>query len=607
MDELHGLKTLLLDGYWPPFAPELSFDAGRAAALCERCGADSVRFGSIGKYAFYPSRVYPPHPDLGGRDLLREMTETGVKVVCYVPVGHGVPRSWVERLHPDWVCRDDAGAMLAPRGQEFHFGGEPLLSICAFGDYWGRILEVLDEVMSHDIAGVYLDGPYQGWGTEDNICQCESCRRLYREETGRPLPRNAETERWDEYQSWKRARLVRLLSEFRARTSARGLPLLMNRTAAHMNGETTERAMLGLVDSFLIEFTRGGVAGASLAHVLGKMIWSYTNAHGWHPRFSGESFEASTRFQGLRALAMGGRPIVSYAGRFFRTERHLGAVAEMFRLADACASLGRLVRYACVFTPADERLRSRPAPRDSQATRLTDALAARGIPVMELSEHYLDEPAVAGSFRVLYVTRRIALTPEREAFLERFAREGGRVVFTGRVPPSFAGLSASEPSGRLARAFANQWWGTRRYDTYLVPCGASADGWLPQTEATLLRPSAPEVETLAESVLYDRAGEMRYASVFRRAVGSGWAVTFDSAIEELLDASCPELSSYVFGVSACGLEPPCEVLESDVPVVVSLRPEAVVIASERLAHCRLRLAGGREESVTVDGLAVVRL
>lgn len=140
MDELHGLKTLLLDGYWPPFAPELSFDAGRAAALCERCGADSVRFGSIGKYAFYPSRVYPPHPDLGGRDLLREMTETGVKVVCYVPVGHGVPRSWVERLHPDWVCRDDAGAMLAPRGQEFHFGGEPLLSICAFGDYWGLSL-----------------------------------------------------------------------------------------------------------------------------------------------------------------------------------------------------------------------------------------------------------------------------------------------------------------------------------------------------------------------------------------------------------------------------------------------------------------------------------
>ena len=71
--DIHSLKqlrTFLYDAYWPPFAPELAFDAKRGAELCRAAGADSVRFGSIGKYAFYPSKIYPQHPDLNGRDLL---------------------------------------------------------------------------------------------------------------------------------------------------------------------------------------------------------------------------------------------------------------------------------------------------------------------------------------------------------------------------------------------------------------------------------------------------------------------------------------------------------------------------------------------------------
>lgn len=603
--DLHGLRTFLYDAYWPPFAPDLQFTARRARELCEAGGADSVRFGAIGKYAFYPSRVYPSHPDLGGRDLLREMVDTGLKVICYVPVGHGVPRSWVSRLHPEWVCRNDEGDMLPPRGQEYHFGGEPLLSICSFGDYYGRILEVVDEVLAYDIAGVYLDGPYQGWGTEYNICQCQACRERYLRETGRPLPKNAETDRWDEYQLWKRHHLTQLLADIRAKTSARGLPLLMNRTAALMNGETTEREMLRLVDSFLIEGTRGGVAGASLAQVMGKMIWSYTNAHAWHPRFSGATFERATRMEGLRTLAQGGSPIVSYAGRFFHSDRHVGEVANMFGQAEKLRGLGAPVRYACVFTPANEKLHGRSVPQDSQATRLTDAMVSLGMPVMELSEHFLDEPDIAGSFRVLYLTRGVELTSGRAVFLQAFVQGGGHVVFTGQVPPTFAGVAADEPEERLAQAFANQRWGVRRYDTYLVV--PELEDWLPQTESLLLKAVAPDVETLADSVLYDRAGELRYASVFRRRLGAGHVVTFDSPIEELLSPACPELARYVFGVAAGEDGIPCQLVSAERPVTVSLRPEALVLVADGPTHCRLRLADGRELETDVDGLQVVRL
>lgn len=598
--ELRRLRTLLYDAYWPPFSPDMHFSALRGAELCAAAHADSVRFGSIGKYAFYPSSVYPRHPQLGDRDFLQEMIDTGVKVVCYIPVGHGVPRSWVSELYPDWVCRNDAGEMLPPRGQEYHFGAEPLLSICSFGRYESQILTVVDEILEYDVSAVYLDGPYQGWGTEYNICQCEACQERYLRETGRPLPKNSETERWDEYQVWKRGHLLELLRKIRQKTSAKGIPLMMNRTAAGMNGETVELAMLELVDCFLIETNRGGIAGASLAHVMNKMIWNYTNAHGYHPRLTNPVFEAGTQANGRRTYAVGGSPIVSYAGRFFHDDSCIGFIRQMFEDGERVSQLGDAEYFSCVFVPSDERLHGQPTPKDSVATTITDSLCGRGIPVMELSEHFLEDERLVERFKVVFITRRIRLDERRSELLRHFVERGGTVVFTGMVPPAWSGVASGVVGERLERAFKNQRWGARRYDCYLV----AGDEWLPQSESVLLT-CGEGMEVLGQSVLYDTEGELRYDSVFAGRVGAGRVVVFDSPIEEWLNVGHEALETFFRGAVFTGLTVPFEITQSDEKVTVGVREDAVVLTSTRPTRCRYVL-DGRTGEIDVSGLVVVQ-
>ena len=611
---LKKLRTFLYDAYWPPFAPELAFDAKRGAALCRAAGADSVRFGSIGKYAFYPSKIYPQHPDLNGRDLLQEMIDTGIKVVAYIPVAHGAPGCWVREMYPQWICRDDDGNELEPRGQASHFGGERLLSLCAFGDYEEKILQVVDEILAYDIVAVYLDGPYQGWCVENMICQCPACKARYLRDTGKPLPRNDEEDRWDEYQLWKRKNLLELLRKIHAKAAKKGLPLMMNRTAAAFCGTKTELAMLAEVDCFLIENNRGGVAGASLAHVLGKMIWNYTNAHAHHPRRSDAQFEAATLANGWRTMAIGGSPIVSYAGRFFRSDKYIGYIKKMFENGpvDPFTFEPEPRRFACVFYPNDERLRSKTKAKDESSGRITDMLAARGIPVMELPEALLAaasgeeewsfaakmmQPNALDEFKVIFISRDITLTPQREAWLRAFIENGGNVVFSGRIPPAFTDARLKPLDERTAKAFELQRWGTKRYDSYLI-----ADwhyDWMTQTEARVME--VPGAEVKAQSVLFDRQGEIRWDSVFVKTMGNGRFIVFDSPIEQLLSPDNEELVRFFRDVSFMGQTIPFELLEADGPVTACVWKHCVIMTAARKTNVSYRLGGERQDTKVVDG------
>ena len=606
---LKKLRTFLYDAYWPPFAPELSFDAKRGAELCRAANADSVRFGSIGKYAFYPSKVYPQHPDLNGRDLLQEMIDTGIKVVAYIPVAHGAPGCWVREMYPQWICRDDDGNELEPRGQASHFGGERLLSLCAFGDYEEKILQVVDEILAYDIVAVYLDGPYQGWCVENMICQCPACKARYLRDTGKPLPRNDEEDRWDEYQIWKRKNLLELLRKIHAKAAAKGLPLMMNRTAAAFCGTKTELAMLAEVDCFLIEYNRGGVAGASLAHTLGKMIWNYTNAHAHHPRRSDEQFEKATLENGRRTIAIGGSPIVSYAGRFFRSDKYLGYVKTMFDEAEKAPAFVPK-RFACVFYPNDERLRSCPKAKDEASGRITDMLVAHGIPVMELPEALIgaasgeDEwsfaakmmpPPALDAFKVIFISRDNTLTPQHEAWLKAFIEKGGNVVFSGRIPPPFTDARLMPLDERTAKAFELQRWGSKRYDSYLI-----ADGydWMTQTEARVME--VPGAEVKAQSVLFDRQGEIRWDSVFVKPMGNGRFIIFDSPIEQLLSPDNEELGRFFRDVSFTGQTIPFELLEADGPVTICVWKHCVIMTAARKTTVSYRLYGERQDTKVID-------
>ena len=81
----------------------MDFDAKVAIARASEMNADTIRFGTVGKYALIQNEQIPLHSGLNGRDLLEEVIpeakKAGIKVIAYVPVSHGLPESLISDLH----------------------------------------------------------------------------------------------------------------------------------------------------------------------------------------------------------------------------------------------------------------------------------------------------------------------------------------------------------------------------------------------------------------------------------------------------------------------------------------------------------------------------
>lgn len=579
--DLKSLRTFLYDAYWPPFTPGLNYDPAHGIELCKKANANAIRFGSIGKYALYPSKIVPTHPRLNNRDLLQETIdagkEAGIRVIGYIPVGHAVPAGWLKQLKPEWIFRDEAGEPVSPETQYRHFGGEPLFSVCSFGAYRQEIRAIVNEIIEHDVYAVYLDGPYQGWGAEHLICQCESCKKRFLAETGCKLPDNQQKkELGGVYLEWSRNNLLGLLREIRQMTRAKNLPLMMNRTAGLLCGTRFEIEMLKEVDCFLIESDRGGIEGCSVASALGKKIWNYTNRHAWHPRLSNAPFEQQSLLCGRNTLSFGGIPIVSYAGRFFNSDKHIGAIKHLFKDSEKALSIAPdavMSRFACVLRNSSER-QFVAAEIDGveitdEAINIADSFSASGIPVMVLPDLFLDDSLLINSFKILFVTEFIKLNPSRVELLRQFAQNGGTVVFTGIVPPEFAGVVPSVPDARLKNALDVQYWCEKRYDCYLRTAGFDL---LPQIKSVMLK--SEEAEVIADSVIFDAEGEMTWPSVFKRKTGSGYCVVFDSPIEKILSKAGGEIDRFFRTICLENINPPLVLRENSIPVTVSLLQNA---------------------------------
>ena len=579
--ELKNLRTFLYDAYWPPFTPELSYDPAHGIELCKKANANAIRFGSIGKYALYPSKIVPNHPRLNHRDLLQETIDAGkkagVRVIGYIPVGHAVPASWLKQLKPEWIFRNEAGEPVSPETQYRHFGGEPLLSVCSFGAYRQEICEVVKEIIAHDIYAVYLDGPYQGWGAENMICQCESCKKRFMDESGHKLPDNQQKkELGGIYLEWSRNNLLGLLKEIRQMTKARNLPLMMNRTAGGLCGTRFEIEMLKEVDCFLIESDRGGIEGCSVASALGKKIWNYTNRHAWHPRLSNAPFEQQSLLCGRTTLSFGGIPIVSYAGRFFNSDKHIGAITHLFKDSEKALNIAPdavMSRFACVLRNSSERqfvaAKIDGVEVTDDALNIADNFSASGIPVMVLPDLFLDDAALINSFKILFVTEYIKLNPARVELLRQFAQNGGTVVFTGIIPPEFTGVKPAVPDARLKNALDIQYWCEKRYDCYLRTPGFDL---LPQITSITLK--SVDADVIADSVIYDADGEISFPSVFKRKVGCGCCLVFDSPIEKILSEAGSEIDRFFQAVCMEDIKSPLVLRENSVPVSVSLLENA---------------------------------
>lgn len=189
---LYYAQGVYFDGYSAPVSPHIKdFNAQKLLETVTMLGGNSLRFQPIGHWAYYPSRAFAVHPELGSRDLIdevsRECRKLGVHQFCYTGYGHPLPPAWVNDKslrYADWVLRGPDGR---PYGSYGHIGETPPLQrLCTTGDaYRTAIRVVVKELCEHDIEGIYFDAPsafgYSG------ICFCDSCRTNFKKFSGMSL------------------------------------------------------------------------------------------------------------------------------------------------------------------------------------------------------------------------------------------------------------------------------------------------------------------------------------------------------------------------------------------------------------------------------------
>jgi hypothetical protein len=354
-DWLRSARVLYFDGYAAPIYPHMKdFDAKRLVEILVELGGNTLRFQPVGYRAYYPSKAFPVHPELGNRDLIdevsRECRRAGMHLYCYVPYGPPMMELEMIREQPrfaDWILRGPDGE---PYGLWNEYGQEYSYYLCITGDaYREGMRQAVREICAHDTDGVYFDAPscYRA------ICFCSSCRKRFRQFSGLdldPLRNIPNLKQLPTYGSvpepesdvdmksvvawydWSNQLTHEDLLDFRKIIHGSGKFMLCH------NGSTWRpRALRGqyrIPDGFMEEaYTQtyerllGGMLGASMARPMKKLTMIYMggyalesgppNSKPWSVHITNLEDGDEIRMEGFVDLASGNMPIYAVANRFF--------------------------------------------------------------------------------------------------------------------------------------------------------------------------------------------------------------------------------------------------------------------------------------------------
>jgi hypothetical protein len=150
----------------------------------KRTRSDAVCLSAGGCVAYYPTKVPFHHRSawLGDRDPFGELL-AGCRKLGMVVIARTDPHATyddVQAAHPDWIAVDAAGR---PRR---HWASPEMWVTCALGPYnFEFMTEVKQEIMSRYRPDAIFINRWDGSG----MCYCEHCRKNFRAESGRELPR----------------------------------------------------------------------------------------------------------------------------------------------------------------------------------------------------------------------------------------------------------------------------------------------------------------------------------------------------------------------------------------------------------------------------------
>jgi hypothetical protein len=354
---LHYAQPVYFDGYSPPLYPHLTdFDAKRLVDIVLELGGNLLRFQPIGYWAYYPSKSFRVFPELGGRDLINEVSREcrpkGVHCYCYTGYGHPhMEVGWAEQ-HPeyaDWVMRDPEGK---PYGTYNHIGWPMRQRVCTTGDaYRAGIRQVVKELCEHDIDGVYFDAP-SGFGYT-GICFCDSCRHNFKKFSGLDLdrlsgfakyqglpfewgdmPADVDIEAITAWYAWANQQTKEDLLDFRQIIHGSGKFMMCHNGQAWLG--TSLFLQYRIPEGFMVEASRDvherlmrGMKGASMARPHNKVAQMYLGGYmtsyweeppherPWVVHNTNVEDGDEIRMEGFTNLACGNTPLYATANRFY--------------------------------------------------------------------------------------------------------------------------------------------------------------------------------------------------------------------------------------------------------------------------------------------------
>ena len=183
IDEPIRMALVLFDQTRPPL------DTDRYIDWMLALGANALYLPTGGIAAYYPTRVpfhfkatgLPPGRDLVG-EIVTKAHANNIRVISRFEWSfHQDPRAVA--AHPEWMQRTGTGEIKPVNGA--------FLTCVNAGYVRKQALKILGEVVArYPIDGVFFNGVFQRMN--NGPCHCATCRTLFEEHYGRPLPAQAD-------------------------------------------------------------------------------------------------------------------------------------------------------------------------------------------------------------------------------------------------------------------------------------------------------------------------------------------------------------------------------------------------------------------------------
>ena len=449
-DWIKTARVFLLDAYYPPFAPELEFDAELLAETMVDMHANIARLGTMGKYATIQGVRFSTHPDQGDRDLLTETIRAckprNIKVIPYISTGHKLDWSMIVNDYPEYAQQATPGG--GPLKLQMMIG-EDHATVCWMTPYRQAFTDLIEHVVrDYDIDGMYFDTwvPFYFW-TGKRTCYCEGCKKGFKAVSGKEIPYHSNPEEYspeelktiDEYHNWYYEEYIKIVQETcRLIRSYKNVPLIYNVNNPVKIANEDPR-ILNEMDAFLYERSTTileRAEGVSLARGLDLHVWPYIGVYNNWQRTIYET--NSYQQQIFTNLMFGGGAILAQPYAYTTHKENRKYVRYPFSIIEKHENtLKDLSNYPYVGvvysddSPPGHAKTSWWGGLTDARTSTLGAFAAclfNHIQVSSIHEFILDQPEEMQQYAVLYLADIPYLNEQRIENLKNYVRKGGGLI-----------------------------------------------------------------------------------------------------------------------------------------------------------------------------------